>query len=228
MSAGGERKPPKRPPRPSLSAEERSIWQHVAASIDRRAKGKPRVPEAEAPGGDGDPAQGMAIARKSTLKPRVESSAAVAGGVSQRFLDRPVRKATALRTQTAIPEVDRRKARRIAAGVIEIEARLDLHGMTQSAAHGRLIGFLQSAVARGLRTVLVITGKGGSRQPSPTGTAWWEADDTGILRRSVPRWLAEPPIRGLVIGCQPASPRHGGDGALYILLKRRKEGDRGR
>jgi DNA-nicking Smr family endonuclease len=42
----------------------------------------------------------------------------------------------------------------------------------------------------------------------------------------VPRWLAEPPLRGLVIGCQPASPRHGGDGALYILLKRIKSGDR--
>jgi DNA-nicking Smr family endonuclease len=137
-----------------------------------------------------------------------------------------VRPAAALRPPTAIPEVDRRKARRIAAGVIEIEARLDLHGMTQSAAHGRLIGFLQSAVAQGLRTVLVITGKGGGRKPSPPSTAWWEADDTGVLRRSVPRWLAEPPIRGLVIGCQPASSRHGGDGALYILLKRRKPGSR--
>jgi DNA-nicking Smr family endonuclease len=148
------------------------------------------------------------------------------GRSSSRFPDRPVRPAAALRPTTAIPEVDRRKARRIAAGVIEIEARLDLHGMTQSAAHGRLIGFLQSAVARGLRTVLVITGKGGGRQASPSGSAWWEVEETGILRRSVPRWLAEPPIRGFVIGCQPASPRHGGDGALYILLKRRKPGDR--
>jgi DNA-nicking Smr family endonuclease len=124
---------------------------------------------------------------------------------------------------TSIPGVERRKARRIASGTIEIEARLDLHGLTQSDAHARLIGFLKSASARGLRTVLVITGKGGGRQPSARDAAWWESEEVGILRRSVPRWLAEPPLRGLVIGSQLAAPHHGGEGALYILLRRRPE-----
>src|SRR5690606_3953897 len=109
-----------------------------------------------------------------------------------------------------------------AKGTVEIEARLDLHGMTQSAAHVRLVGFLQSAAAQGIKTVLVITGKGGARQAPPANAAWWENEEVGVLRRSVPRWLAEPPLRAIVIGCQPASPRHGGEGALYILLRRRK------
>jgi len=75
-----------------------------------------------------------------------------------------------------------------------------------------------------MRTVLVITGKGGGRRQPPPGAAWWETDEVGILRRAVPRWLAEPPLRAVVIGCEPASPRHGGEGALYVLLRRRKTG----
>jgi DNA-nicking Smr family endonuclease len=121
--------------------------------------------------------------------------------------------------------VERRKAKRIASGAIEIEARLDLHGMTQADAHARLVGFLQSAVAKGLRTVLVITGRGASRRQSPPSSATWqEADEVGVLRRSLPRWLAEAPLRGLVTGCQPAAPRHGGEGAFYVLLRRRRQG----
>jgi len=125
----------------------------------------------------------------------------------------------------AAPTVDRRKARRIASGAIEIEARLDLHGLTQTIAHGRLVAFLQSSAAQGLRTVLVITGKGASRQSSTLRGGWREDEDIGVLRRSVPRWLAEAPLRALVIGCQVAAPRHGGEGALYVLLRRGRHRD---
>jgi DNA-nicking Smr family endonuclease len=160
------------------------------------------------------------------LKQDAEPDAAATGRPSSRRSNRQTTPAANVQAVAAVPVVERRKARRIAAGVIEIEARLDLHGMTQTAAHRRLVGFVQGAVARGLRTVLVITGKGGPRQQPPAGAAWWEVDEIGVLRRSVPRWLAEPPLRELVIGCQPASPRHGGDGALYILLKRMKPSGR--
>jgi DNA-nicking Smr family endonuclease len=119
-----------------------------------------------------------------------------------------------------LPEVQRREARRIASGVIEIEARLDLHGSTQSVAHARLVTFLQGSAQRGLKTVLVITGKGAGRERTPAAFAEREREDIGVLRRSVPRWLAEAPLRGLVISYQTAAPRHGGDGAFYILLRR--------
>jgi DNA-nicking Smr family endonuclease len=110
----------------------------------------------------------------------------------------------------------------IQAGSIEIDARIDLHGLTQAAAHDRLSSFLRRSAADGLRTVLVITGKGGSRSGAPALDYSRDAEETGVLRRSVPRWLAEPPLRGLVISCQSAAARHGGDGAYYVGLRRQK------
>jgi DNA-nicking Smr family endonuclease len=68
--------------------------------------------------------------------------------------------------------------------------------------------------------VLVITGKGAGRERTPAAFAEREREDIGVLRRSVPRWLAEAPLRGLVISYQTAAPRHGGDGAFYVLLRR--------
>lgn len=219
MSAAGGGKPPKRPGRSPLSAEDRALWKHVTASVEKRRQGKPRVPEVEV-----EPALEPATGGRSLKSERVASAGPVskpARRAAVREPPPPPPPAVARATAT-VPGVDRRKVRRIASGTIEIEARLDLHGMTQSAAHARLIGFLQNAAAQGMRTVLVITGKGGSRQQPPPSSAWWETDEIGVLRRSVPRWLAEPPLRAVVIGCQPASPRHGGEGALYILLRRRK------
>lgn len=211
--------------RPALSAEDRSLWDHVAASVEKGRSGKPRVPDVEPPQIDqpeeATPPARASLHRGQTRTPRTERPAKREAA--------PLPPSPLPRSASAaaeVPGVDRRKARRIATGAIEIEARLDLHGMTQSAAHARLIGFVQSAAAKGMRTVLVITGKGGARQQPPSGGAWWESEEIGILRRSVPRWLAEAPLRAVVIGCQPAAPRHGGEGALYVLLRRGKSADR--
>jgi DNA-nicking Smr family endonuclease len=87
-----------------------------------------------------------------------------------------------------------------------VGARIDLHGLTQDAARAALTGFVARAAARGERTILVITGKG--------------ALGDGVLRRRVPEWLAEPPIRSMVAGVSEAHRRHGGAGALYVALKR--------
>ena len=104
---------------------------------------------------------------------------------------------------------------------------MDLHGLTQEEAHYRLIGFLKGAATRGLKTVLVITGKGSARDRGRSERGGHEDQDYGVLRRSVPRWLAEAPLRTLVISYQTASPRHGGEGALYVLIRRaRGAGDR--
>ncbi len=104
--------------------------------------------------------------------------------------------------------LDRRSAQRLKRGQAPIEARLDLHGMTQDEAHGALRRFIARMHAEGRRTVLVITGKG-----TPGG---------GVLRQGVPRWLAEPGCRALVLAIEEAQARHGGAGALYVLLRRRR------
>ena len=88
-----------------------------------------------------------------------------------------------------------------------IELRLDLHGLDQDRARAILTGFLLRAQAEGERAVLVITGKG--------------VQGDGVLRRRAPEWLADPALRGVVAGVSEAHRRHGGEGALYVALKRR-------
>jgi DNA-nicking Smr family endonuclease len=112
------------------------------------------------------------------------------------------------------PGVDKRQADRLKRGRTEIDARIDLHGMTQAEAHDRLVGFIGRAAANGLRLVLVITGKGLTGEMSGRGS--------GVLREAVPRWLNEPGLRGRVLAISYAQPKHGGHGALYVLLKRPK------
>ncbi|MEP4378072.1 MAG: Smr/MutS family protein [Alphaproteobacteria bacterium] len=108
--------------------------------------------------------------------------------------------------------MDRRTAERFRRGKLPIEARLDLHGHYQDAAHDALAGFITECAARGRRCVLVITGRG-SREGS------------GVLRERLPQWLNQPPCRAHVLAFTPARPQHGRDGAFYVLL-RRKRGDR--
>jgi DNA-nicking Smr family endonuclease len=107
--------------------------------------------------------------------------------------------------------LDRRSAQRLKRGQMAVEARLDLHGMTQAQAHGALLRFLARAHDDGLRAVLIITGKGGGK-----------GSGEGVLRRAVPLWLAESECRARVIGTAAAQPKDGGTGALYVLLRRRR------
>jgi DNA-nicking Smr family endonuclease len=104
--------------------------------------------------------------------------------------------------------IDRRSAERLSRGRLPIEGRLDLHGMTQAAAVERLAEFIARSEAAGKRCVLVITGKG--------------LASGGVLRDQVPRWLNLPPNRARVLAFDYARQQHGGSGALYVLLKRRR------
>jgi len=106
------------------------------------------------------------------------------------------------------PGVDRRTAEKHRRGRLPVEARLDLHGLTQEEAHRALERFLPHAQESGCRSVLVITGKGardGAR---------------GVLKEAVPRWLNLPPLRPLILSFSWAQPKDGGSGALYVLLRR--------
>ncbi|WP_245410449.1 Smr/MutS family protein [Dichotomicrobium thermohalophilum] len=119
----------------------------------------------------------------------------------------------------------RREARRIARDPESIDARLDLHGMRQREAYPALKGFLRASQARGHRLVLVITGKGVARESARQQYEAWEAtpfyeSPRGVLRRLVPEWLAKPEFRDVVAGVSPAHSRHGGEGALYVRIRR--------
>ena len=104
----------------------------------------------------------------------------------------------------------RRERSKLSRGRKDIDARLDLHGMTQSRAHRVLLNFLHHAQEDGLSVVLIITGKGKTGSES----------ERGVLRRQVPQWLSLPEFRGLVIGFDGAHIGHGGEGALYVRVRR--------
>ncbi len=105
--------------------------------------------------------------------------------------------------------LERPTKRKIATGRLALEARIDLHGLVQSEAHVMLLEFLIRAHERGMRHVLVITGKGSSM------------GSEGALKRAVPLWFSKPEFRYLISSYEPAAQHHGGEGALYIRLSRR-------
>ena len=121
--------------------------------------------------------------------------------------------------QLVPPDPDRKRThsplekpvkRKLTRGRLPLEARIDLHGMFQSEAHAVLLDFLVRAHERGLRHVLVITGKGRSM------------GSDGALKRAVPMWFSKPEYRHLISSYEDASMNHGGDGALYVRLARRR------
>src|ERR1700728_3270716 len=180
------------------SEEERTLWGGVARSIKPLRRSPQSAQEhADPPVGGG----GAAPPPRPIARPDVPS----------------VKKAPPL------APLDRRFKQRVARGREPIDDRIDLHGMTQSQAHAALLRFLRRAQAAGARTVLVVTGKG-SGQASDRG-AHDAASERGVLRRQVPLWLALPEFRPLVVGFDAAHVGHGGQGALYVRLRREMEGE---
>jgi len=112
--------------------------------------------------------------------------------------------------------VDPSIRRKVGRGRIEIDGRIDLHGMTQDEARGALHRFIRSRFSRGDRTVLVITGKG-----TKTDNDYVAAmTERGVLRTMLPLWLNEPSLSPLVSGWSVAARGHGGEGAWYVRLRR--------
>lgn len=114
--------------------------------------------------------------------------------------------------------LDRRARRDVTRGTRALDGRIDLHGMRQAEAHGALLAFLFAAHHRDAKLVLVITGKGGGVDA--------RGEERGVLRRLVPHWLADPTMRDIILGYEPAAPGHGGEGALYVRLRRRRSGSK--
>jgi DNA-nicking Smr family endonuclease len=189
----------------ALTSDEADLWQQVTRTTQPVA-GKSRV-KADA-------------AREPSLAAPAAAPRAVRLSAAKPQSPEPVSPETPrARKPPPIAEFDRRKVRHIASGRTGIDARLDLHGARQRDARQQLRAFLLSAHAKGLRTVLVITGKGSDVPDDPLGRALGEPA-RGVLRRSVPQWLDEPDLRALIISFTTAGVRHGGEGALYIRLRR--------
>lgn len=176
--------------RDDLSPDDRRIWARVAGSVTPR---KPKKAALIIPGAAvADPP--AAPHPKGLAKPRPATGAAP-------------RPAAPARPRGHPEELEPRRQRRLSRERDPIEARIDLHGFGRFQAQDALTAFLIGAQARGYRSVLVITGQG-------------RRGGTGVIRASVPEWLQGPALRGVVSGFAPAARKHGGDGALYVTIRR--------
>ena len=173
-----------------LSEEERALWESVATQIKPLRK-RHRGPK---------PPSAPEVEAKAAPKP-VTSPKPVA----------PLRAVAPPKSEPPpLAPIGRRERSHLSRGRKEIDGRLDLHGMTQTRAHRALLGFLQRAHHDGLTFVLVITGKGKMGSEA----------ERGVLRRQVPQWLSLPEFRALVVGFEEAGIGHGGEGALYVRVRR--------
>ena len=112
-------------------------------------------------------------------------------------------------------QLDKRTEERLRKGQIPIEARLDMHGMTQEEAYAALTHFVQNASTSGKRCLLIITGKG-QKNRDPL------APHDGVLKSRLPEWLGQPPLKSIVLKTYPAQPKDGGGGAFYVYLRRKR------
>lgn len=195
-----------------LTDEDRDLWSRVRQSVKPLKRG---VPLSDLLGGsarDGDAGE-PEPARKAPRPGEGKRKQAPPKATAAPYIP-PV---SDVKTGTpALSGLEPRQKRKLARGQSEVDDRLDLHGMRQTTAFHTLTGFLRRAQARRLKTVLVITGKGSSSEKLP------HEGEPGVLRRLVPEWLAREEFRDLVIGFEPAARRHGGKGALYVRIRRRK------
>jgi DNA-nicking Smr family endonuclease len=179
----------------ALSEEERALWESVAKQtkpLHKRARTtKPPV---------ASPDSKMPAAAKAVVPPKPSPAARIARAP----------KPNPAPAAPPLAPLGRRERSQLSRGRKDIDARLDLHGMTQTRAHHALFSFLQRAHSGGLTFVLVITGKG--RMGAET--------ERGVLRRQVPQWLSLPEFRPLVVGFEEAHIGHGGEGALYVRIRR--------
>ncbi len=172
-----------------LTHAEAELWHIVTANV-RPFRARP-APVAEPP-----------------LQPVVAEAAPGKPPTREAHRDRP----PAPRPPTPLAEIDHRTRVKIKRGRLDVDAKLDLHGMRQDEAQRALTSFLRRAQADGAKVAIVVTGKGLSRE------------EGGVLRRVVPMWLQAPNLRDVVVGFGEAARHHGGEGALYVRIRRADRG----
>lgn len=175
-----------------LSPEEHAVWRRVTATVSRARK----------PG---------AVAVELPVAPA--KAGALAGDRRQSIKQAPAF-AGAPRTPQSVNTLDGSWDRRIAKGALDPDFTIDLHGETLASAHARLNRSLSAAIRAGARVILLITGKAAADNPRLPPTT------RGVIRASVKDWLAASPHAGQIAAIRSAHPRHGGAGALYLILRR--------
>ena len=180
----------------SLSDEERALWHTVTRAIAPLRRRKAKIKETVEVEDVAAPAPPAKQARNAV------KTAPPAAPVQ--------RQAPPL---APLAPLGRRMKQKLGRGSTSIDDRIDLHGMTQAAAHAALARFLHRAQHDGARVVLVITGKGARPGSDPHA-------ERGVLKRQVPLWLESAELRPLVIGFESATIGHGGAGALYVRVRR--------
>jgi DNA-nicking Smr family endonuclease len=183
--------------RRELSADERALWEGVTRSV---APLRPRRRAAAA----AEPAQAEAPPPGVVRTPAAQPAPALVPPAPP--------------PAPPLAPLGRRQRQRVARGRDAIEARIDLHGLTLSQAHNALLRFLRRAQADGAKFALVVTGKGSGS--IPRGAAGGGLGERGALRREVPMWLRLPEFRAYVVGFEHAHIGHGGEGALYLRVRR--------
>jgi DNA-nicking Smr family endonuclease len=205
------KKPTGRGGKKHLAPDEENLWEHTARSIAPLKKAKSRVhasTEADEP-----------QAPRTALKHPPQTSSA--SSVKPKAVTPPPPPFT--KKVPPIAVFDRKKVRKIRSGAVDIEARIDLHGMRQDEAHSALVGFLRRCLGKGQRWVLVITGKGkASGDDADVPFDMTRDRGRGVLKRNVPRWLEEPDVRLMVVSYTTAAIQHGGEGALYVHLRTKR------
>ncbi len=213
------RKPSKNKGKIPLNEEDTTLWKHVSRDVKKldsnRFTGfeelvqKKTNPKAMTSSGE-KPGRKKAVSLKPT--PQEPPS-------NPRDENRYFRENMTPSVRQTVPGLDRNTSEKLRKGRMIIEGRVDLHGMNRREAHSRLKSFLGSAHRQGKRCVLVITGKG-STSDKTDDAPFMGGGRKGILKEEVPKWLAEPDLRRLVLDYRTAQIKHGGSGALYVLLKR--------
>lgn len=202
------KKPTSRKGDNALDADDAALWDKIVSTTEPLTRGKNRTSVTpESPEQSGAAADTPAL--KAKKRPASSKAAEVPAAPAEQAKPPP------------LGRFERRDVKQLSSGRLAVDARIDLHGMRQREAHASLRGFLVDAQARGHRHVLVITGKGTQRGTGDTEPSFEDAGDRpGVLRRAVPLWLNEPDLRGLVVSYTQAAPRHGGEGALYVRLRK--------
>ncbi len=208
-----------------LNEDDARLWSLIAAQVEPLKSTEARMREAARrtalAAAEPEPAPKAKAKQKSkpTRKPRSTASPAIpatATPVAAKLIQQSRED-----SRGRVAGVDRRTAERLRKGQYPIEARLDLHGLTQAQAHNALRLFVRQCHAAQKRCLLVITGKGGRQRARDDGP-YVNAEPAGVLKRAVPGWLKDRDLSPLILSTATATPEHGGGGALYILLKRQR------
>lgn len=178
----------------SLTPEEEALWQEVTRG-DRKLSAADKK---------------RAAAKTEAAKTKTASGIKV----KPRLPELPLAKTKHLPQLGAYANIDRNTAEKLKRGHYDLDATLDLHGMTRDKAEEALKRFIASHYRRGSRALLIITGKGKQAEPGE--------ERRGVLRELLPRWLGADELAGCILAFDTAQPRHGGSGAFYVLLRRKR------